>query len=329
MTTERHRPASALLLLVAGCVLWGACSSPLQTTTAPPQASGPGLSAPADRAHAIVLGLGPRKIDVAEFGHLLGPAPQRREQRSEQERRAEFLQELERTELLATEADRLGYAQSKAVLAAKKASMVQHLMDDRFGEHGSAVQPVSDAEVRAYYEAHIADFSSPTQARASQIVVRSEQQARQLIERFTTQPQERAHFGELSAKQSVDADTRKWAGDLGYFALAAPPAPDATTSASLRPHYVAAAVRKAAFTLAQPGAIYPTPIQSELGFHVLMLTSLRPAARYELPQVQNMLRQKLDTERRDAAIEALLQQLEKNAHVRVYADKLPLVRIAP
>ncbi|HEX7481276.1 MAG TPA: peptidyl-prolyl cis-trans isomerase [Polyangiales bacterium] len=328
MTTKRHRPASALLL-VAGCALLSPCSSPRQATATKPQASGPGLSTPADRTHEIVLALGPRKIDIAEFGHLLGPPPQRREQRTEGERRAEFLQELERTELLATEAERLGYAHSKAVLAAKKASMVQHLMDDSFGEHGSAVQPVRDAEVRAYYDAHIADFSSPTQVRASQIVVRSEKQARELIERFTTQPQERAHFGELSAKQSVDADTRKWAGDLGYFALATPPAPDATTSASLRPHYVAAAVRKAAFSLAQPGAIYPTPIHSELGFHVLLLTSLRPAARYELPQVQNMLRQKLDTERRDAAIEALLQQLEKNAHVRVYADKLALVRIAP
>ncbi len=318
------RRACTAALACLGLVLAPACN-----TERKPAAPAARQATAAPTAPAVILRIGDRKIDTAEFARVLGEPPQRREHRSEHERRSEFLEELERTELLATRAQQHGYFSRPEVVAARKNAIVQHMLDDLFGEHGSARTPVTDADVKAYYEAHLLDYTSPEQVRAGQILVRTQKQALALIAQLQEHPEQRTHFGELALQHSIDESTKKRGGDLGAFALEPPPALDARTAASLRPRYIPVSVRQAVFTLEQPGTVYPTPVHSELGFHVLLLVWRRPSSRYQLSQVQYMLHQKLATERHEADLDSFIKQLESYAHVEQHPQKLALVRVAP
>jgi peptidyl-prolyl cis-trans isomerase C len=274
-----------------------------------------------------VISIGARKIKQAEFAKLLGPPPQRRERRTEHERRQEFLDELLRTELLALHADKLGYLSSEQARAQKQSLMVDRLLDELFGEEGTLLRPVSDAEVRSYYGSHLASFTSEAQVRAAHILLRNEARARALLLRLSSRPRDYDFFATLARTESLDAETRKHGGDLGSF-TASPPAvvaADVVTSPSLRPRKVPAAVREAAFELQTPGSLSPTPVKSEQGYHLIMLVGRRPASRAELPQVERVIRQQLEKQRRDAAFEAFIAKLRADAHVQIDETKLRLL----
>ena len=261
----------------------------------------------------------------------MGPPPQQRLRISEHERRVAFLDEYQRNQLLAFAAEERGYFSDKAVLAMRRSLLVQRLLDELFGQHGSQIVAVTDADVKAYYDAHPERWTSPEQVRARHILLHDADKARRVLEEITAHPTDPALFAKLAHEDSLDARTRERGGDLGRFALQvpAPPGPDAVTVASLVPPVVPESVRRAAFALTRVGDLVPAPVKSELGYHVVQYLGRQPTHHTELQQVAYMIGNQLREERQAAAIEAFTKTLVEQAHVQVNTAALAHVKVRP
>jgi peptidyl-prolyl cis-trans isomerase C len=281
-----------------------------------------------DDSAAIVLALGGTRITQAEFLRMLGPAPQQRLRITEPERRRAFLVELERTELLAIEADRRGYFREPASLAARQQALIAALLQDLFGERGSQVEKVTDADVRARYERDLERWTRAERVRARHILVKTPAAAERLLREVARSPTDPTLFTKLAHEHSLDARTRERGGDLGWFNASEPTAagPDEITSASLTPLTIPQPVRTAAFAL-PAGELAPTLVKSKLGHHVLQLLGRQPSTRAEFAQVARLLGEELRKERTEAAAREFTEGLVRAANVRIDEAALSRVRL--
>ncbi len=125
---------------------------------------------------------------------------------------------------------------------------------------------VSDAELRAYYDANLKRFSTPAERRASHILVKAEknapaadrERAKAKAEALLAQVRKNAaSFAELARKNSDDPGSAEKGGELDFFGR------DAMTKP----------FEDAAFAL-EPGQIGPV-VESDFGFHVIQVTGAR------------------------------------------------------
>ncbi len=145
---------------------------------------------------------------------------------------------------------------------------------------------ITEAAVRARYEKLAAEVAGTEQIRARHILLRSEDQARDVIRSLGAgRP-----FEQLARESSVDptADT---GGDLGYF----------THGEMAEPF------SDAAFRL-QPGQFTRNPVQTEFGWHVILVEDRRPAVPPPLSQVRDQIRNLLTAELRKEYVESLRQK---------------------
>jgi parvulin-like peptidyl-prolyl isomerase len=288
-------------------------------------------TAPAVNLDQTVLKVGDRRVSLAELARVMGPPPQVRLRISEHERRVTFLQEMERTELLAMAAQSRGYFDDPGVKASRKVALTQHLIDDLFGSNGTQIAPVTPEDVRAYYTSHPQSWTTPEQVRARQILLKDRGRAVSLLEQIKKAPADPVLFSKLAHENSFDTRTRERGGDLGRFSREVPPPSpaDIVTTASMTPPVVPASVREAAFALAKPGDLVAEPVKSELGYHIVQLLAHYPSSTAQLPQVQHIIGDQLRAERQQAAVETFTKSLYDAAHVQVNAEALAHVKVMP
>jgi len=106
-----------------------------------------------------------------------------------------------------------------------------------------------DAEARAYYDAHTADFEK---ACVSHILVPTKQKADELAARLA----KGEDFAEVAKAESKDPGTAQVGGDLGCF----------TRDAQLVPEFLQAA-------FSQPVGQVGPPVQTTFGFHLIKVSS--------------------------------------------------------
>jgi peptidyl-prolyl cis-trans isomerase C len=263
-----------------------------------------GLSA--DQAKLPLVVVGDTTVTLGEFAaQIAEKSPYLRARYASPERRRELLDELVKFELLAKEARRRGLDKSEEVERAKKQVMVQQMMKAEF-EDKVKLSDITDQEIEAYYQAHPEEFNKPAQVRASQIVVKDEAKAKRVIKQLQEGTDE-ARFRQLVTELSEDAETKARGGDLQFFSKPSernqgdPPVPDA--------------VAEAAFSLDKPGDVYPTPVKTPQGFHVVRLTSKRKALSRSLEHARRIIQNKLWREKREAAVNAFMQRLREKAKV--------------
>jgi peptidyl-prolyl cis-trans isomerase C len=275
-----------------------------------------GLTAEQEKLPLVVVG--DTTVTLGEFAaQIAEKSPYLRARYASPERRRELLDELVKFELLAKEASRRGLDKSQEVERAKKQVMVQQMMKAEF-EDKVKLSDIGDQEIEAYYKAHPEEFNKPAQVRASQIVVKDEAKAKRVIKQAQENSDE-ARFRQLVTELSEDAETKARGGDLQFFSLPSerapgdPPVPDA--------------VAEAAFTLEKPGDVYPTPIKTPQGFHVVRLTSKRKALSRSLDHARRMIQNKLWRERREAAVEGFLKTLRERVKVEENLALLEQLRV--
>jgi peptidyl-prolyl cis-trans isomerase C len=157
---------------------------------------------------------------------------------------------------------------------------------------------VTEEEIRAYYEGHLADFHQPDEVRASQIVVRTAEQAR-FIER---QIRSGKNFGQIAETYSLSPDAKR-GGDLGYFPRGQMPRQFDQVIFKLKVNQVSGVVR------------------SDYGFHLFKLLARRPARQKTLAEVKGQIEQKLASEKREQAQAEYVKMLKDKAAIRVSASQ--------
>lgn len=113
---------------------------------------------------------------------------------------------------------------------------------------------ITDDELKARYEKDVAGYTPPEEVHARHILVKTEDEARQVIKDLDAG----IDFSKIAAEKSLDPGSKANGGDLGFF-----------TKGQMVPEF-----ETAAFSL-EPGAFTKEPVKSQFGFHVIKLEEKR------------------------------------------------------
>ena len=171
-------------------------------------------------------------------------------------------------------------------------------------------EEVTPDEMWEYYQAHLADYDYPTQARWEELMVRKSRFAEpreafaelarmgnEVWQRGMAQGVRGPAFAEV-AKAKSDGFTAKDGGLHEW-----------TTKGALK----AEEIDHALFSL-QVGQMSPILISDE-GFHIVRVLERKEAGREPFTEVQGKIRDKLKEQRFDAEVEAYLSKLRRNASI--------------
>ena len=125
--------------------------------------------------------------------------------------------------------------------------------------------PVSEAELKAAYDARASQYKVEEQRRASHILVKTKEEADKLSAELRKAP---GRFAELAKKHSQDPGSAEKGGDLGLFGRG-----------MMVPAFEEAAFRQ------KEGEI-GNPVQSDFGWHVIRITGVQAAKSRGLQEVR-------------------------------------------
>jgi peptidyl-prolyl cis-trans isomerase C len=276
--------------------------------TAPPQ-SAEELKTPLAKIDDVTITLG-------EFQERINrQSPYIRARYTSLEQKKEFLDSLIRFEVLAKEAYRRGLDKDPEVVRTMKQVMIQKLMRDEFDANPKlGADSVSDAEIKAYYDANLAEYVKPEEVRVSAIILKNKAQAeRVLLEAKGEAGKTNKGFRDLVMKYSSDEETKLRGGDLRYLELASKDAPPA--------------VIKAAFGLVNTGDVSPVVDAGNGTFYILKQTGRRKSMTKGLDDAKAQIRNKLWREKRLQAQKDFIDNLQAKAKIEINEPNLAKVRV--
>jgi peptidyl-prolyl cis-trans isomerase C len=253
-------------------------------------------------------------ITLGEFQERINrQSPYIRARYTSLEQKKEFLDSLIRFEILAKEAYRRGLDKDPEVVRTMKQVMIQKLMRDEFDTRVTA-DTVSDAEMKTYYDANVADYVKPEQVRVSAIILKNKAQAdRVLIEAKGEAGKTNKGFRDLVAKYSADEETKLRGGDLRYL--------DAQTKDVVAP------VVKGAFALVNTGDVSGVVDGGDGKFYILKQTGRLRAVTRSFEDAKAQIRNKLFREKRLQAQKDFIDKLRGQAKIEINEANLAKVRI--
>lgn len=153
---------------------------------------------------------------------------------------------------------------------------------------------VDPAEIEEFYKKNKDDFDRPSQVRARQIVVSSEEEGKQVLELL----RQGEAFAEVARKHSLSPDAEQ-GGDLGFFARGEMPEEFDKTVFSL------------------PVGRISDLIKSEYGFHVFLVEEKRKAHRLNLDEARDEIHRLLRSEKEKSAYQQWLRDLRSRASIEI------------
>lgn len=199
-------------------------------------------------------------------------------------------------ELLAEEG--IPYSELKEEI--RRRLVIQQLI----AEQVNARVAVTDDEVTRWYDEHPEDFETPEQVHARQIVVKTEEQASQILREL----RRGARFEDLARKHSIAPEATQ-GGDLGWFARGVMPSPIDETCFELAPRRVSDVV------------------ESPYGYHVFKVVERKKAEKQALTdELRARIESRLRRSKEEAAQQAYLKTLREGATIRIDEKVLAEVR---
>lgn len=151
---------------------------------------------------------------------------------------------------------------------------------------------ITDAEIRAAYDKQMAETPAVNEVKARHILVATKEEADAIIKQLDGG----ADFQKLANENTTDPSGKTSGGDLGYFA----------------PGQMVPEFEKAAFAL-EVGGYTKEPVQSQFGWHVILVEDKRPQAPPAYDTVKEQFRNVVF---RDKYF-ALVDQLRKDGKVDI------------
>jgi len=184
------------------------------------------------------------------------------------EQKAQMLDQLINMTLAAQAAEKDGLAKDTAVQSRIDLLRTQ-ILAEAASEKFIKANPVSEEELKAEYDTQVA--AMPKEYKARHILVETKETAESIIRELqaVTDPAKLAdNFATLAEKESKDS-SGKSGGDLGWFSPQTMVKPFADAVAAL-----------------EKGKYTTEPVQSEFGFHVILLEDIRSPEVPEFEQVK-------------------------------------------
>jgi len=160
---------------------------------------------------------------------------------------------------------------------------------------------VPESEIKKFYEENKDKFKQPEIVRARHILVKEKGEAEEIIEELIKTPSGKqiALFEEISSKKSLDKAAAQSGGDLGWF-----------DKNQMVPEFT-----KATFGM-KPGEITKTPVQTQFGYHVIMVEDKKPEQTLSYADVKTRIEQQLKVEEFRDEIATKAESLRKSAKIK-------------
>jgi peptidyl-prolyl cis-trans isomerase C len=214
---------------------------------------------------------------------------------------------------LSQEAERRGLASDPAVAAAGDEAL-RTAVEDRVVAAQLDGRSVSDADIEAAYQEQLERFQREPSVRLKVLVLGDRDTATELIEQIESQPnrfasEQLAEFEALVQAHSVDPESRRVGGDLGFLTR------DQLAQAGSQE------MAEAAFDLQNAGDIIG-PYRTAGGWVILMLVQRHDGYHQPLDEVRESIRRELRQARRDAFLDGWRATLRRQADIEVDAALL-------
>ena len=199
-----------------------------------------------------------------------------------------ILQEIINLELMTQAAQKAGIDR-RPEIAVQLAHQRRAFLASVAAQDHALSHPVAEEETRALYERHFGTADQEFKAR--HILVETEEQARQIIAALG----DGGDFAALAKEHSTDPMAAN-GGDLGWFAPGQMVQPFADAAAAL-----------------EPGHYSQEPVQTQFGWHVILLDDRREAT----PPSFDEMRDQLQMMAQNQKLQEYLQQLHNEASIEI------------
>lgn len=271
----------------------------------------------------VLAKVGDRTVLLGDFAELLESMDEFDRLRYQSpERRKELLNELINVELLAQEAEKKGYDKDPATQQEVRMVLRDALLRELHKED-VAPEDIPVTEARAYFDAHIADYTDPERRRVSAIVLKDEPMATSVLDK-AKKAKTAVEWGQLVRSYSTDAQAKAdlppdLIGDLGLVS-----APGNERGVNAR---IPEPVRKAAFALDKVDVPFDEVVRADEKFYVLKMTQKQEPRARNFEEAKRSISVKLATDRAIAKEKELLEKLKGKLNVSIDEAELSKVKI--
>ena len=236
----------------------------------------------------ILAKVGELTVTEAEVNEFILSLGQRGSAYNNPEGKRAVLNQLISNKLLLQDARRNLY-EGEAAFREQLAKLKESMLINYAGEKAIASARVDEAEARAYFDEHKAEFTTEESVNASHILVKEENEAKEILAKINA--------GEISfeeaAKQHSTCPSKENGGNLGDFGRG-----------QMVPEF-----DKAVFEMAV-GEISAEPVKTQFGYHIIKLNDKKEAKPLEYAEVKEDLKNMLLSEKRRKAYESKINQLK-------------------
>jgi peptidyl-prolyl cis-trans isomerase C len=267
------------LLVVVAAVLMAACTRPAEDSTKATDGE--------KSTGAVVATVNGKQLSTELFNAFTQAVTGGAQEPPTDEQRSQMLDQLINMTLAAQSAEKEGLAKDPAVQARIELLRTQ-ILAEAASEQFIKANPASEEEVRAEYDAQVATM--PKEYKARHILVDTKESADVIIGKL----QAGGDFAKLATAESKDSSASN-GGDLGWFSPQTMVKPFAD-----------------AVTTLEKGKFTQEPVQSEFGWHVILLEDVRSPEVPEFEQVKPQV--EMFTQRKK--LQTHLEELRKAATVQ-------------
>lgn len=254
----------------------------------------------------LIAQINGKEIKDAEFKMRFSKlSPSLKAKYSDEKGRMEFLEEIVKRELLLQEAKRIGVEKDQAVLDKIEEVRERMILNEFLQREVEGKLIANDKELEDYYNLHKDEFKSPDEARISQIVVKSEDDAMRVLKKL----HKGADFARTAKEFSIDIASKNNGGDLGV----------------IQKGKIHQQLDMVIFNMNE-GDI-SDPIKTESGYHIVKLQKKNPGTTLSFKDARGIVGQRYYIEKRNKVFEELFASLRSKARVTISEENLKRVDI--
>ncbi len=201
-----------------------------------------------------------------------------------------LIEALVNRQLILDKAIEAGFDKDPGIVARVRALTESYIAANYLAEIAEKYKS-SDAEMKAYYDKNIV-ANAAKEYKARHILVKTEDEAKAIIKNIESG----ADFSAVAKEKSTDIGSGAKGGDLGWFKKQNMVAPFANAVASMK-----------------KGQLNKTPIQSQFGWHVIILDDERTAT----PPAYDDVKKNIDKELIKEKLTQYLDDLNKKAKIEL------------
>ena len=254
-----------------------------------------------DSGGKVIAQINGREIRDDEFKERFSRlSPSLKGKYSDEKGKKEFLEEIIKRELLLQEARKVGIEKERTIID-RIEEMRERMILNEFLQHEVEDKlTITDKELEDFFNLHKDEFKSPDEVKISQIVVRSEGDANEVLRRLHGG----ADFARTARELSVDAATRNNGGEIGLL-----------QKGKVHPELDAVIFNM------NEGEI-SDPIKTESGYHIIRLQKKIEGKPLSFNDAKGLVGRRYHLEKRNKAFEDLFARLKAKASINISEENL-------